>query len=318
MDRRSHLRWITLAGLSWALAGCQDDRSSTLRVGTHPWPGYEFLHLAQHLGHLEDGRIRLVQGSSASSTIRSLKQGLLEAGCLTLYEVLSVRDQGTPLTVIAVLNESHGADAVLGRPRISDLRDLRRTRIGVEKTAVGALMLDAALKAAQLRTDDVELRYLTVDQHEAAWASGEVDALVTFEPVKSRLLQQGAHLLYSSRQTPGLIIDVLAVRTDLLDPQAGLLRSLVGAHFAALNAWQSAPRQYDAFMGGRLQTDPALVADVFAELSLPDVAQNRQLLGGEAPLLRTSAEHIGQVLLRGGLLKQAPRLEQLCSPTFLA
>lgn len=57
---------------------------------------------------------------------------------------------------------------------------------------------------------------LEVDEHEGAFGSGKVDAVVTFEPVRSRLLARGAVQIFDRRQIPGEIIHVLVMRTDAM------------------------------------------------------------------------------------------------------
>jgi len=47
-----------------------------------------------------------------------------------------------------------------------------------------------------------------------AFKKRQVDAIVTFEPVKSELLSSGANILFDSHQIPGRIVDVLVVRKN--------------------------------------------------------------------------------------------------------
>lgn len=62
----------------------------------------------------------------------------------------------------------------------------------------------------------------------SAWNTGLVDALVTYEPLAGQLREQGATVIFDSRQARNLIVDVLAVREDRLHwPHAGALRGLL-------------------------------------------------------------------------------------------
>ena len=60
---------------------------------------------------------------------------------LTLDELLTARGNGIELCVIAVLDSSAGADALMARPGLEHLKALAGQRIGAEDSASGALML---------------------------------------------------------------------------------------------------------------------------------------------------------------------------------
>jgi len=184
---RSVFRALILAS-GLALAGCGADNPGALRVGTNLWVGYEPLYLARAIGALPGDQVRLVELPATSDVIHALRGHTLEAAALTLDEVLSQVASGVDLRVVLVLDESNGGDVVIGHPGMRGLYDLKGRRIGYENTAVGALMLDAALRAGHLTPADVTLVPVTPDRHVAAFTTGDVDAVVTFEPARSELL----------------------------------------------------------------------------------------------------------------------------------
>ncbi len=212
--------------------------------------------------------MRLVELNSASEVIEQIRMGQLDGGMLTLDEVLSLEAGGVAMKVVTLLDFSHGADALLGRPGI-ELDGLKGRRIGVENTAVGAIMLDAALEAAGLGPDDVEIVPVEINEHLSAWLHGQVDALVTFEPVRSRLLAQGAHVLFDSRQIPDRIIDVLAIRGEVIERQAPHIRELLTAYGRALEALRKEPRPSCEAMAPRLHIDAETLCRSYAGLEIP-------------------------------------------------
>jgi len=235
-------RWLWLVVL-WAASACTQEPAPLLKVGVNQWAGYEPLFLARQLGHYQNASVKLVELPSNTESIHLLREGRLDAAALTLDEVLSVMDQGTPLSIVTVFDFSNGADVLLGKKGISELEAIRGYRVGVESSGVGAVLLHAALSHAGLEESDVRMIYLTADEHERAFVQGKVDALVTFEPVKSKLLSQGAHVLFDSSQVPELIVDVLAVRTDRLPLQSGQLLALLQGYYQALRYMGQHPAQ---------------------------------------------------------------------------
>lgn len=294
------LAWPALAAL--AGPGCAPPQAAPLRIGTHPWLGYELMHLARQRQYLVGDAVRLVEIPHASASLRALSAGTLEGAGLTLDEVLSARARGLPLRVVAVIDVSHGADMLIAAPDITSLGALRGRRIGVEQSATGALMLDAALTKAGLAAADVRLVPLAFNEHFKAMSDHRVDAVVSFDPVCSALLRLGARRLFSSAEVPGLIVDVLAVRAEAVDSHGPALRDLVAALFRARSDWLGAPAAMAPLLAPRLRLPPVDVVRAFEGVQLPDLAANLAWLDGPAPALVQTARQAAAVMQRAGLL----------------
>lgn len=289
----------------------------TVRVVANVWPGYELMYVAEKQKLFGEAPISMHTMPSATSCLRALAAGSADAAGLTLDEVLSARADNMPLVIIAVLNISRGGDVVLARPDIQDLTGLRGKRIGVEQTAVGAVMLDATLKAAGLTHRDITPVHATLDRHLALYRGGHVDALVTFQPIPRQLNAGEATTLFDSSQVPDHIIDVLAVRPETISRSPLALKALVAGHFAALALWQEAPARLAPLMAERLGTDAANVTSVFEGIFLPDARANREWLDGTSPRLHTTAEQLQQLMLSASLIPQPASLAGLFDSRFV-
>lgn len=301
-----------------ALAGCAPDAEPALRVGTNIWPGYEPLYLARELGYYSDAEVRLVEYSSATEVINAWRNSAIDAAALTLDEVLRLAQDGHQPRVVAVLDVSSGADALLARRSIASLAALRGRRIGAENTAVGGYLLARALAAAGLSRRAVETVPLEIHRHEQAFARGEVDAVVTFDPVRARLLARGAHTLFDSRRIPGEIVDVLAVRPDLLDRDPGRARVLVDGWRRAVDQLRRDPQSAAQRMAPRLAVSPAEFLASLDGLHIPDLAENRRLLAGPDAALLRPARQLAQLMLEQRLLHSPVAVEPLFDARLLA
>lgn len=320
VDPRRRRQLLALAGGWPALAGlaaCTGETGPALRIGAQVFPGYEFLFLAQELGTLPRAQVRLVEMPSASASIRALGSGTMEGACLTLDEVVAARERGIPLTAVAVLDLSLGADALIARPGLTTLPDLRGRRVAVERTAVGAVMLQAALAAAGLQLADVRVQPLDYDRHERAFLEPGVDAVVTYEPVKGQLVRAGGQVLFSSARIPGRIMDVLAVREDLLAQRPLAVRAAVQGHFSGREAYLGHRADYVGRLAARMHVDAAAVANAFAELELPDLARNQALFGNQAQELRRAARELMDLMQQAGLLQGGAGSDPLFDGRFL-
>ncbi|NTV13281.1 MAG: ABC transporter substrate-binding protein [Desulfobulbaceae bacterium] len=283
-------------------------------MASNVWPGYEPLYLARSLGYYDAKHIRLVEMVSNSQVSQALRNGTIEAACLTLDETLSQIQDGLDLRVVLVMDVSQGADVVLAKPEIANLQGLRGKRIGVESAAVGAVMLDAALQAGGLQSQDVTMVPLTVDEHAEAYLTGKVDAVVTFEPVSSRLLRAGAHILFDSSQVPGRIVDVLVVRSEVAASKRQALQELLQGHFQATEYLARQPQEAEKRMAPRLNGS-ALAQ--FKGIRLPDLAENRVWLDGNPSRLQGTAAELAAFMLQRQLLQRPVAVRRLADPSFL-
>lgn len=316
--RRCALRAVAgaalMAGLG-SLSGCGDPEPP-LKVGTIVFPGYEFLFLARETGLLKSEETRLIELMSSSDSMRLMEENRLDAVTLTVDEVMSLRSKGVDLRIVAVLDVSQGADAVMARAGVARPEQLRGLRVGAEDSAMGVVMLDAVLSAAGLRAEDVIKVPITADQSVMQFQAERVDAVVTFEPWVSQLEALGAVRVYDSTQVPDRIVDVLAVRQEVLAKRPKDVTRLVASHFQALEQFRRDPAQAAHFMAPRLQLAPEDVPASYRGLKLPDAAASREMLRPGGALAGT-LQALQRLMVERRLLDRPAPFEQLVDTRFL-
>lgn len=286
-----------------------------MRVGSIVFPGYESLFLARETGLLDAQQVRLIELLANTDTLRALAAGQLEAAALTLDELLTARADGVDLRAVLVFDVSHGADVVLAKAPLT-LQTLAGKRVAVEDGAMGAVMLSALLKAAGLAPDQIHKVAMTLDRSEALFGTDAVDAVVTADPWAARLEKRGALRIFDSSAIPGRIVDVLAVRAEVLESQAPALRHLVAAVMAAQRMMGDKPQRAAELMARRLQTPADDVMALYRGLQLPDLARNRAMLARGGAIDQTTQE-LQKLMLEAGLLPPASVLQALADPRFL-
>jgi len=280
-------------GLSLSLPSCGLWRDVPVAVAAHSWVGYQPMFLAQSRGWLDPQRVTLVSTANAQQSIDALRSGQVQAAALTLDEVLTVRSSALPLAVVLIFNVSMGADMLLVKPQIKTLSELKGQRIGLESSSVADILLAEILRQAGLVEADVKLVRTPVDAHLTLWQRQKVDALITYEPVATRLFGLGMVRLFDSQQLPDTIVDVLAVRQDALDmAHANAWRHLLVAHFRAVDVIVRNPHDSAYRLASRLNLPPAGVMSAFKGIELPGVSKNAYLLGGAEPRLNAVARRL--------------------------
>ncbi|MCF6282981.1 MAG: ABC transporter substrate-binding protein [Candidatus Polarisedimenticolaceae bacterium] len=286
-----------------------------MRIGTNVWIGYEPLYLARDLGYYTNTQVKLVELTSASEVIHALRNGMLEGAALTLDEALTMLDDGFDLHVVLVMDFSHGADALMVKPEITSLAELRGKRIAVEQSSVGAILLDGVLNAAKLDPTEVEIIPCVADEHPECYSS--VDAVVTFEPFKTKLLQQGARLLFDSRQIPNRIVDILVVPRATIKRHPQSLKQLLDGYFKARKYLSTQPDDAASRMEARLGLTAVEILDAYKELSLPGLEENITLLDRDEGQLEGMAQELADFMLQRKLLKNKLHIRDLLDHRFL-
>ncbi|MHA6640427.1 ABC transporter substrate-binding protein [Stutzerimonas frequens] len=257
-----------------ALLGCQPE-SDSIRIGSNRWLGYAPIYLADDLGWTAPSGIRLVEYPNTTGVLRGFRNGMLDAAMLTLDETLLLQDSAAELDleIILVTNVSAGADALFARAPLTNLKDLAGQRIGVENTALGAYFLSRVLDQAGLRIGDLQVVSLPVHEQAAAFAAGDVDAVITFASEGPALESKGARRIFDSRRLPGEIVDVLVVdRQRVTREQRRRLRAL---WFDALRTWQDNRGETDPRLHARLGLTPMALQVTLDGLLMGDRAVNR-------------------------------------------
>lgn len=290
--------WLCLPWL-FGMAGCSREAPAPLQVATNVWPGYEPLYLARSLGYYPDSAVRFHEMTTSADVLKAFRNHAVDGAALTLDEALLLVRDGIDVRILLVADISHGADAIMARPAIKTIRDLKGKRVGVESMALGAYVLTRALDQAGLPPRDVTIVPVPVQEHERAYSAGEIDAVVTFEPARTRLAAQGAHSIFDSRQIPNEVIDVVVVRADMLQSRPGQVKTLEEGWFKALEYLRANPADAARLMGKREGLTAAQFKATLDGIVIPDRAENKRLLSGA---LLPPAKLLVDVMLRGKLL----------------
>lgn len=252
---RSSIRYIGAIMLAALVgAGCRPPKPPPLRIAANPWPGYEFLFLAEQKGffHTENVDVKLVETMALADTRRAFERGNVDIFGGTLVELLLSREfSERRAQAFYVCDYSSGADVVLARPPLASIPELKGRRIGVEPASVNLTLLKTALQRHSLDLPDVVIVPLSQDAMPAAAARGEVDAVVSYPPVSVHLLRVGFTAVFDSASAPGKIVDVLVADADVLRARPRDCAAVVRAFARAQQFAAEHPDEAHAVMAER-------------------------------------------------------------------
>jgi len=283
-------------------AGCSADKGPPLRMGSSMWPGFEAFYVARERGLWRDDEVRLVEYPSTSDLIRAFRNGAIDAGLVTLDEALLLEADVPDIRIILVTDVSNGADVLLAKPQYAHMKDLKGHRIGAETTALGAYVLFRALQLAGMSREDVEIVPLEFSEQQAAFEGGTIDAVVTYEPVRAKLLSGGAVQLFDSSQIPGEVVDVLVVSSGYLASSPNTVRSVVRGFYGAQRYFQEHPADALRIAAARENVTPDEFRQSLTLLHVPDAPESEAMLVGRTATLHASAKSLATLMLQQKLL----------------
>lgn len=298
------------------LAFSSTSSAESLRVGTTLWPGYEPLHLANEIKAFKTD-IRMIHYPSTSGVLRAFKNRTVEAAALTLDEVVSLSESNIPVEIILVLDISEGADVIMAKPELKNMQGLIGARVAVESTAVGAYTLSRALEVHNIDISKITLVNVENSSHKDAYDKDLADAVVTYEPVRTQLLNNGAVEIFNSKEIPGEIIDVLVVHKDIIESHDDELFDITQGWFKALKQMKDEPVDSYKFIASRMKVTNREAKESYYGLSLPSLGENKKLLiGSPAPISQTF-DRLTEHMKRSGLIKQSTSHKAVLNSSFL-
>lgn len=236
---RTLTRILALA-LAVSLAG-PARAAERIRILCPTWSGFAPVFVAQDKGYFKalgvDVDIRFED--ERPNVMAAMARGDIEMDMRTIGEYQGrPRGPDTPGVIIGTIDQSLGGDGVIVAGDIHGPGDLKGRVVASEPNIPGRLLLQLELKKAGLSLGDLTMKDISTPDTVAVFADPSIAAVATFEPFLSqaiaRLPARAPHLLASSRDYPGLIVDTLIVRqADLAADPAKYRKFLIGLYRAA-------------------------------------------------------------------------------------
>ena len=204
----------TLCALALGLVAVTGHTAEPLKIGYSDWPGWVAWEIAiEKDWFAEEGVDVEFEWFDYVASMDAFAAGKLDAVGMTNGDTLVVGASGAQSIMFMVTDYSNGNDMIIASQGIESVKDLKGKKIGVEVGFVSHLLLLEALEREGLSEADVELVNVPTNETPQVLASGDVDAIVAWQPSSGQALSQvpGSTAIATSRDAPGLIYDVLAV-----------------------------------------------------------------------------------------------------------
>ena len=320
----SLLRKSVFAGICAALS-CTSVSAASLKVGYSDWPGWVAWQIAIDKGWLKEAKVDAdFQWFDYGASLDAFAAHKLDAVMATNGDALMMGANGHKGEMILATDYSDGNDMVVAQPGIASMQELKGKSIAVEEGLVDHLLLLKALEQSGMSEKDVKLVNTKTNEMPQVLASGEVAAVVAWQPNSGQALRAvpGSRPVFTSHQVPGLIYDTIVVDPQSVHDNREQWQRLVGVWDRVVTYIQDPKTQPDALriMSHLAGVTPVAYKHFLNGTHLLTLSDNKAVFVKKEGLssLYGSTEVANTFNLQQGVYKKSQNVDSYINPSFTA
>ena len=259
--------------------------SGTFQMGIEPWLGYGGWLVADKNGLFANNGadVKISTFTTDDEINAALVAGKLDGANVATHTALRLKSEGTPITIVTLLDQSNEADAIIAKKTITSIADLKGKKVAYEQGTTSDLLLNAALAANGMTLADVTPVKLPAADVAAALQSGKVDVGVTYEPYITPFLQKNSDFasLYPASNIPGIVSDVFVVRDEVLKSKPGQIHALLVSLGEAIDSYTADPKAAQDIISIGVGAKPGELDLAFKGVKFYTTAEAKAQLAGD-------------------------------------
>lgn len=315
------LSMVLMAGVS----GCgktTEKANEKIKIGLSPWPGWYTWYLVEEKGFFKKHGVdvELVWFPVYSDSLQAMNTGKIDGNSQALSDTLAPLAKDIDLRVVLVNDNSAGGDGVVVKPQYKSIKDLQGKKVVTELGTLEHMLLLTALDRNGMTEKDIEFSNMAVNDAGPAFISGNVDAAVLWEPFLSKAVSEGKGVkIFSSKDTPGLIPDLLVMKGSVVDSRREDVQKIIAAWFDALEYWEQNPDEALAIMAKHADTNLDEYKQLVNGTKIFTVNDNINAFEKKDDLtyLGYSGKKMGEFLKSVNMLDMIPDVEKAFDPSFV-
>lgn len=289
-----------------------------LTVGYNLWPGLFPIAIASEKEFFtaQGVKVKPVYVQNFLESVSEFSAGQYDGVAITVGSLMNIIGKNPDVQIGIATDESAGSDSIVVRPDIKSVADLKGKRLGV-RLGDGELFVSEMLQKQGLTTDNVTLVNVEGEEVPARFQSGDIQAGHTWEPYLSEVTKSGGRVLFTSKNTPGLISTVIVFRTSVVRDRPQDIQAFIRAWFQAQDYWQKNPEESKALIAKKLSIKPEEVSTEGVKLYTLKDNLKAFTRGSTTESLYHTAKLYADFNIRTGGLSTVPNIEKLIVPSFV-
>ncbi len=242
-------------GAALALSATASFAAAPLKIATVNWIGYGPFYVAEALDMYKKYglSVKLQVFADPALIPPALVGGSVQGAMVTYDQVIGQVAKGVNHKVVMPIDYSNGGDAIVVANSINKISEFKGKKIGYNPLSPSDFLLSYAMKVNGLTEKDITPVSMTPEAVPAAMASGQLPIGVTYEPSLSQVLSQGGgkkfKVVYSSKEAPGLIADVLVFDDKYIKSNPKEITSIMKAYLDGMEYMKAKPDEAAKIIG---------------------------------------------------------------------
>ncbi|MBI3699162.1 MAG: taurine ABC transporter substrate-binding protein [Afipia sp.] len=264
---------------------------------------------AQAAGELEKAtgyKIKWKMFGGGGDVLKAMASGEVPIGEAGSSAVTIAAAQGLNVQIVWILDEINNAEQLVMTEKsgVTDIAGIKGKKIATPLASTSHYQLVFAMRKAGLKASDVQVLNMRPSEIAAAWERGDIDGAFIWNPVLSRVKEQGGKVILSSADVAkdgaptfdAVIVDKgwAAKNREFVTAMVGLMAKSDAAFNADRAAFTADPERVKqiAKVVGSSPEDVAPALDSYAFLPAREQVSDKWLGGGVANALATTASFL--------------------------
>ena len=316
------LKTFFLTSLAALVCAANTFAKDPIKIGYSDWPGWVAWEVAKEKGLFKKHGVDvdLVWFPIYTDSLTALNTGKVDANCTAWSDAIAPLAEGVKLKVVLINDNSAGNDAILAKPGINSIKDLKGKTVATELGTVEHFVLLTALAKNGMTEKDVDYKNLAVPDAAAAFISGKVDAAAIWQPWISQIQREGkGKVLFSSKEMPGLIPDLLVFQESVAKDRADDVQKIVDTWFDVVAFIKTHEDEAVKIMAKVVEQKPEDYKAFLPGTKLFDLSANLEAFGksDSDKSLYGSGKKIADFLKDKGLIKSVPDFSSALDDQFV-
>ena len=237
---------VVVIAVSCAYFYMNTDTGTTVKIGYLPSDHDSALFVANAQKSYADKGINVqtVQFNNGGDLMSAMAGGDVDIGYVGITPVLASIEKGVPVKVVAGAQTEGSAIVVSSDSSIKSVSDLAGKTIATPgEASIQYMLLEYALNNESMDIKNLDVSAMKVSSMSDALKTGQIDAMVTYEPYASLAVQSGyGKILENSSQIiPEHPCCVVVASDSFIDNHPDTLKTIVNIHNQATEFISSNP-----------------------------------------------------------------------------
>ncbi len=308
-----------LLGMGAAQAG------TPFKLGAVQWIGYGPIYVALDQGYFAKNGldVKIINFDDNASMPGAVYSGQVDAATLTYDQVIGANSHGWNLKVVQPIDYSAGADAIVATTAITSVAQIKGLKVAYAPLSPSDFLLGYALKKYGMTEADITSVNSPAEGVASIMAGGSTKVGVTYEPTVSAIVQSGGgskfHVIFSSKQAPGLITDVITVNEKFIKNHPDEIKAFLTSFVEGEAFMKSHPDQANVIIGKAIGVSASDAAAQLSGVQNPTLAEMPKVLtpSNKLPSFYVTGPVIGKLLLSEKQITSMPPIAGTIDASFV-